>query len=70
VTRMAETLLRPKSGAGHFVNAYKAKSVELTGSEPVTPVRKSGQIAETRGNGSHSEAWVCQGVMTMESRTS
>jgi len=37
VTRMAENPRRARIRLGHFVNYYKAKSVELTGFEPVAP---------------------------------
>ena len=52
MARMAENPSSGQIGRKHFVNEYKANSVELTGFEPVTSsLRKMRSNRRTRGNG-------------------
>ena len=47
-----KTLTRARMGPGHFVNECQAKSVELTGFEPVAPsLRKMCSNCADQGNG-------------------
>jgi len=64
VARMAETPPRAQIRLGHFIKRYKAKSVELTGFEPVTPSLRKMQSNHSDQGKQHDLAGLWSGCGT------